>query len=139
MQYEHSRKGNNMIKINHLTITQNKDLRDLISNLNITIQDGEKVAIIGEEGNGKSTLLRTLMGERLADFTIRGEIQSDLQYLAYIPQHLPEKLKKKSLQDYFFLESADLDFSILYRLAEELHFDSNRFASDQEIGSLSGG
>ena len=128
-----------MIKINHLTITQNKDLRDLISNLNITIQDGEKVAIIGEEGNGKSTLLRTLMGERLADFTIRGEIQSDLQYLAYIPQHLPEKLKKKSLQDYFFLESADLDFSILYRLAEELHFDSNRFASDQEIGSLSGG
>ena len=139
MQYGHSRKGNNMIKINHLTITQNKDLRDLISNLNITIQDGEKVAIIGEEGNGKSTLLKTLMGERLADFTIRGEIQSDLQSLAYIPQHLPEELKKKSLQDYFFLESADLDFSILYRLAEELHFDSSRFASDQEIGSLSGG
>ena len=139
MHYGHSRKGNNMIKINHLTITQNKDLRDLVSDLTMTIQDGEKVAIIGEEGNGKSTLLRTLMGERLADFTIRGEIQSDLQSLAYIPQHLPEELKKKSLQDYFFLESTDLDFSILYRLAEELHFDSSRFASDQEIGSLSGG
>ena len=139
MQYEHSRKGNNMIKINHLTITQNKDLRDLVSDLNITIQDGEKVAIIGEEGNGKSTLLKTLMGEKLADFTIRGEIQSDLQSLAYIPQHLPEELKKKSLQDYFFLESTDLDYSILYRLSDELHFDSDRFASDQEIGSLSGG
>ena len=128
-----------MIKINHLTITQNKDLRDLISDLNITIQDGEKVAIIGEEGNGKSTLLRTLMGERLADFTIRGEIKSDLRSLAYIPQHLPEELKKKSLQDYFFLDPTELDFSILYRLAEELHFDSNRFSSDQELGSLSGG
>ena len=139
MQYGHSRKGNNMIKINHLTITQNKDLRDLISNLNITIQDGEKVAIIGEEGNGKSTLLRTLMGENLADFTIRGEIQSDLQSLAYIPQKLPEDLKKKTLHDYFFLDSADLDYSILYRLAEELHFDSDRFASGQEIGNLSGG
>ena len=139
MQYGHSRKGNNMIKINHLTITQNKDLRDLVSDLNITIQDGEKVAIIGEEGNGKSTLLRTLMGERLADFSIRGEIQCKLQSLAYIPQHLPEDLKKKTLHDYFFLESTDLDFSILYRLAEELHFDSDRFASDQEIGSLSGG
>ncbi len=139
MQYGHSRKGNNMIKINHLTITQNKDLRDLVSDLNINIQDGEKVAIIGEEGNGKSTLLRTLMGERLADFTIRGEIQSDLQSLAYIPQHLPEELKKKSLQDYFFLDSADLDYTILYRLAEELHFDSSRFSSDQEISSLSGG
>ena len=139
MQYRHSRKGNKMIKINHLTITQNKDLRDLISDLNMTIQDGEKVAIIGEEGNGKSTLLRTLMGERFADFTIKGEIQSDLQALAYIPQKLPEELKKKTLHDYFFLDSIYLDYSILYRLAEELHFDSNRFASDQEIGSLSGG
>ena len=33
------------------------------------------------------------MGEKLADFSIRGEIQSDLQSLAYIPQHLPEILK----------------------------------------------
>ena len=139
MQYGHSRKCNNMININHLTITQNKDLRDLVSDLNITIQDGEKVAIIGEEGNGKSTLLRTLMGEALPDFTIKGDIQSDLQSLACIPQHLPEELKKKSLQDYFFLESTDLDYSILYRLSDELHFDSSRFASDQEIGSLSGG
>lgn len=139
MRYGHSRKGNNMIKINHLTITQNKDLRDLVSDLNINIQDGEKVAIIGEEGNGKSTLLKTLMGEKLADFSIKGEIQSDIQSLAYIPQHLPEELKKKSLQDYFFLESTDLDYSILYRLSDELHFDSSRFASDQEIGSLSGG
>ena len=139
MHYRHSRKGNHMIKINHLTITQNKDLRDLVSDLSMTIQDGEKVAIIGEEGNGKSTLLKTLMGEALPDFTIRGDIQSDYQSLAYIPQKLPEELKKKSLHDYFFLDSLDLDYSILYRLAEELHFDSNRFASNQEIGSLSGG
>ena len=139
MHYGYSRKGNYMIKINHLTITQNKDLRDLISDLSMTIQDGEKVAIIGEEGNGKSTLLKTLMGERLADFTIRGEIHSDLQSLAYIPQHLPEELKKKSLYDYFFLDTVDLDYSLLYRLAEELNFDSDRFASEQLIGSLSGG
>lgn len=139
MHYEHSRKGNHMIKINHLTITQNKDLRDLVSDLSMTIQDGEKVAIIGEEGNGKSTLLKILMGEALSDFTIKGNIQSDYQSLAYIPQKLPEELKKKTLHDYFFLDSIDLDYSILYRLAEELHFDSNRFASDQKIGNLSGG
>ena len=128
-----------MIKINHLTITQNKDLRDLVSDLSMTIQDGEKVAIIGEEGNGKSTLLRALMGEALPTFTIKGDIQSDYQSLAYIPQKLPKELKNISLHDYFFLYSIDLDYSILYRLAEELHFDSDRFASDQEIGSLSGG
>ena len=139
MHYRHSRKGNHMIKINHLTITQNKNLRDLVSDLNMSIQDGEKVVIIGEEGNGKSTLLKILMGEDLSDFTIRGDIQSDYQSLAYIPQKLPEELKNMTLHDYFFLDFADLDYSILYRLAEELHFDSNRFASDQEIGSLSGG
>ena len=139
MHYRHSRKGNNMIKINHLTITQNKDLRDLVSDLSMTIQDGEKVAIIGEEGNGKSTLLWALMGEALPDFTIRGDIQSDHQSLAYIPQKLDEDLKERSLHDYFFLDPADLDYSLLYRLAEELHFDSDRFASDQKIGSLSGG
>ena len=139
MHNRHSRKGNHMIKINHLTITQNKDLRDLVSDLNMTIQDGEKVAIIGEEGNGKSTLLKIVMGETLPDFTIRGDIQSDYQSISYIPQKVPEDLKKKTLQDYFFLDSIDLDYSILYRLAEELHFDSNRFASDQKIGSLSGG
>ena len=139
MHYGHSRKGNNMIKINHLTITQNKDLRDLVSDLTMTIQDGEKVAIIGEEGNGKSTLLKTLIGEALPDFTIRGDIQSDYQSIAYIPQKVPEELKKKTLHDYFFLYTIDLDYSVLYRLAEELHFDSNRFASDQKIGSLSGG
>ena len=139
MNYGHSRKGNHMIKINHLTITQNKDLRDLVADLSMTIQDGEKVAIIGEEGNGKSTLLRSLMEEVLPDFTIKGNIQSDYQSLAYIPQKLPEELKKKSLHDYFFLDSINLDYSILYRLAEELHFDSDRFASDQNIGSLSGG
>ena len=128
-----------MIKINHLTITQNKDLRDLVSDLSMTIQDGEKVAIIGEEGNGKSTLLKTLMGEAFSDFTIRGDIQSDHQSLAYIPQKLSEELKKKTLHDYFFFDTVDLDYSVLYRLAEELQFDSDRFASDQEIGSLSGG
>ena len=95
MHYRHSRKGNHMIKINHLTITQNKDLRDLVSDLNMTIQDGEKIAIIGEEGNGKSTLIKTLMGETLPDFTIRGDIQSDYQSIAYIPQKLPEELKRK--------------------------------------------
>ena len=98
-----------MIKINHLTITQNKDLRDLVSDLNITIQDGEKVAIIGEEGNGKSTLLRALMGEELPNFTIKGDIHSDFQSLAYIPQKLPEELKNRTLHDYFFLDPTELN------------------------------
>ena len=50
-----------MIQIQHLTITHNKDLRELVHDLNLTIALGEKVAIIGEEGNGKSSLLALLV------------------------------------------------------------------------------
>mgnify|MGYP002793331155 FL=1 len=42
------------------------------------------------------------------------------------------------LEEYFFGED-ELDYAILYRLADQLQFDSDRFSSDQIIGSLSGG
>lgn len=128
-----------MLKLSHLTIRHTKDLRDLVRDLSLTIHEGEKVAIIGEEGNGKSTLLQTLMGKQLLDFTISGQIHSDFGSYSYIPQSLPADLKTLSLHDYFFSGRDDLDYSLIYRFAEELQFDSDRFASQQLIGSLSGG
>lgn len=128
-----------MIQIHKLTITHNKDLRNLVSDLTMAIREGEKVAIIGEEGNGKSTLLQTLMGKQPLDFTISGQIHSDFGSYSYIPQSLPADLKTLSLHDYFFSGRDDLDYSLIYRFAEELQFDSDRFASQQLIGSLTGG
>lgn len=49
-----------MLDIKHLTIQHTHSDRTLISNLSFTIQPKEKVVIIGEEGNGKSTLLKWL-------------------------------------------------------------------------------
>ena len=129
-----------MLKLSHLTIRHTKDLRDLVRDLSLTIHEGEKVAIIGEEGNGKSSLLHVLMSPKsLPDYlTIEGEITTSFHSYAYIPQSLPEALKGKSLEEYFFGED-ELDYATLYRLADQLHFNSDRFASDQAIGSLSGG
>jgi len=42
--------------------------RKIFSNLGFTINAGERVAIIGENGVGKTTLLRLLMGELLPQF-----------------------------------------------------------------------
>ena len=53
-----------MIQIQHLSITHTKDLRELVHDLNLTITLGEKVAIIGEEGNGKSSLLALLVNPK---------------------------------------------------------------------------
>lgn len=130
-----------MLHIQHLTIHHLKDLRELISNLTITIHAGEKVAIIGEEGNGKSTLLKFLLNPDLvAGYTsYTGTISRRFSSPAYLPQSFPNELAQLSLYDYFFSIDEEIDYASLYRLADQLHFDSERFASPQIIADLSGG
>ena len=131
-----------MLQIRHLTITHLKDLKDLVSDLSLTVNAGDKVGIIGEEGNGKSTLLKLLMNDTLvSDYvSYRGEIQKSYSHYAYLPQTLPKNERRLSLNDYFFGDlDVDLDYSKLYRFAQELHFDSERFTSQQTLATLSGG
>ena len=49
-----------MLQVKNLTIYHKKDLRPLVSGLSFTLNDGDRAAVIGEEGNGKSTLLKLL-------------------------------------------------------------------------------
>jgi len=44
-----------MIEMNNITI-RTKDGRTIIQDFHLSILSGDKIAIIGEEGNGKSTL-----------------------------------------------------------------------------------
>ena len=52
-----------MFTITNLTLTHRKDLTVLVDSLSLAVSDGERLALIGEEGNGKSTLLRVLAGD----------------------------------------------------------------------------
>ena len=49
-----------MLTVNQLTLTHRKDLTVLVDSLSFTLSDGERLALIGEEGNGKSTLLHLI-------------------------------------------------------------------------------
>ena len=49
-----------MLTVNQLTLTHRKDLTVLVDSLAFTLNDGERLALIGEEGNGKSTLLHLI-------------------------------------------------------------------------------
>ena len=49
-----------MIELKNITIGTIKDNRTLIQDFNLSVQSGDKFAIIGEEGNGKSTLLKLI-------------------------------------------------------------------------------
>ena len=50
--------GYQMIEIHNLTICHRYDLRKIVDNLTLIVKPTDKIAIIGEEGNGKSTLLK---------------------------------------------------------------------------------
>lgn len=47
-----------MLQIKNLTITHRKDLRVILEDFHLTLNSGDKAVIIGEEGNGKSTLIK---------------------------------------------------------------------------------
>ena len=119
-----------MLQIRHLTITHLKDFKNMVSDLSLTVNTGDKIAIIGEEGNGKSTLLKLLMNDALvSDYvSYTGEIQKSYNRYAYLPQSLPKNERKLSLNDYFFGGvEVELDYNKLYRFAQEFHFESERF------------
>ena len=95
-----------MLTIENLTITHLKDLSVLIENLSFSLRDGERMALIGEEGNGKSTLLRAIAGDqgigRYAAVTGRITLTSRA---AYLPQELPEEARRQKYDDAAFFHS----------------------------------
>jgi ATP-binding cassette subfamily B protein len=50
------------IRLENVTFKYADDGREIVSNINLDINSGEKVAIVGRSGSGKSTLLRLMMG-----------------------------------------------------------------------------
>lgn len=75
-----------MLKLAHLTIRHTKDLRDLVQDLSLTIHEGEKVAIIGEEGNGKSSCFRSLCPQISTRLSDHRRITTNFHSYAYIPR-----------------------------------------------------
>ena len=53
-----------MLQTRNLTITMKKDLRDLLRDFTFSLNPGDKAAIIGEEGNGKSTPAKAALRPR---------------------------------------------------------------------------
>ncbi len=82
------------MQIENLTILHKKDGREMIRGLSLTLNPGDRAALIGEEGDGKSTLLKLLYDETLvegyAEWT--GKIRKEGERIAYLAQELsPEE------------------------------------------------
>ena len=123
-----------MLKINHLTITTHKG-RVLLDDFSFVLNPGDKIALIGEEGNGKSTILKVLAGVDVSDYiSYTGSIVSDGK-IAYLPQTITEKYLDWKSVDYI---SSEMDYSHLYNLLNRFHVDDSLF-DDRTIRTLSGG
>ena len=132
-----------MLQIKKLTITHRKDLRELLKDFDLTLIPGEKCAVIGEEGNGKSTLLKLIYDETLVDSYVEytGQIHKKGLRLSYLPQELPPEDRLKPVMEFMqecpaFWDQSPRELAALEGL---LALPRNVFYSDRPMHTLSGG
>lgn len=133
----------NMLQIKNLTITHRKDNRVLMQDVSFSLNAGDKLAIIGEEGNGKSSLLKLIYDESLVDeyLDYTGEIVKNNACIGYLPQEIPAE--DKSLSAYEFMCQSSRFYEIepaeLAQISRMLKLPLDLFYSEQLIGQMSGG
>ena len=96
-----------MLQVKNLNILHKKDFRVLLADFNFVLNRGDKAVIIGEEGNGKSTLLKWIFNPELVEdyAEASGECISAGEKLAYLPQELSKEELEKSIYEFFCEDS----------------------------------
>lgn len=125
-----------MIEIKDVTIHTTEDNRTIIQGFNLSIRSGDKLAIIGEEGNGKSTLLKFIYDERLiSDYcTYEGNMIRNDYTLGFLKQEMAAEEKQMTITDFF----ADNNWNPnLLKAMDDFAIES--LVSDIKLGALSGG
>lgn len=116
------------LKIDHLDVDFEENL---LKDVNLEIKSTDKVALIGSNGTGKTTLLRTIMAKR-AEVTIHDQVK-----LAYLSQMQGETLNNDAtIYEAFF----DAGFESYSKIASFLfNYGFEEDTLNHNIGTLSGG
>lgn len=132
-----------MLQIKNLRITHKKDLRVLLQDFSCVLNAGDKAVVIGEEGDGKSTLLKWIYDPGLVEAYAEaaGERIVNGERLAYLPQELPKEYEEKPVYEFFAEESSFYEKTPkeLGRLARDFNIPQEFFYEEQPMGTLSGG
>lgn len=106
----------------------------LFENLNLLVRRDEHIAIVGDNGTGKSTLVRMLLGGTEAD---EGEISVAPNIsIGYLSQHTFSEVSKKTVLEVFREEVSVTEGQTRHILAQFLFYGEDVFKT---IGNLSGG
>ena len=137
-----------MIKLENISIETLKG-RKLIDDLSFSLNKGDKLAIIGEEGNGKSTLLKTILHRKDVETycIVNGKVISDSKVFGYLEQKLDAKWNNFLVIDYFLKSDLDSEpnydfyenFHNLENLLKSFNFKIEYLENGQLIKNLSGG
>lgn len=124
-----------MLELKNISISLMQNNRKIIENFSFTLNRGEKAAIIGEEGNGKSTLLKMIQDCRLissyAEYS--GEIIKK-GIVGYLPQIIDRKDLNKTASEYLGEDEHRTYGRLFFELG--LNFELIR---GQQIKTMSGG
>lgn len=132
-----------MINIDNLKIVLNKDQRIIVDAFSLQINFGDRIAIIGEEGNGKSSILKAIADpknlEDYATFEIKGNILK--RKIAYVSQNINLDMMHMSVYDYMVSKNMlnDLDYTLMYQIIDRLKALDPFEHLDRLLESLSGG
>ncbi|WP_073998326.1 ATP-binding cassette domain-containing protein [Anaerococcus urinomassiliensis] len=132
-----------MLQIKDLTIRLIEDDRIIIKDFYFTLNKGDKVGLIGEEGNGKSILLKTIVDrENTEKFaSISGEINKNNEIIGYLPQSLDDNNASLTTNAYLYkhLSFDMIDYNKLYKYLSDFALPDDILSDDRKMGSLSGG
>ena len=125
-----------MLELKNISLYLKRDDRSLAENFSFTLGRGDKAVLIGEEGNGKSTLLKAAYDRKLVEdyCDVSGEVTAHGK-TAYLPQMLPEELKSLAVAEFFDGAEVYRHPELLTRLGLKPEFLYSR----QLLGTLSGG
>ena len=132
-----------MFQIKHVTLTHRKDLRTIVRDFSFVLNDGDRAVLIGEEGNGKSTLMKWIYDPKLVEDYIEyeGEKVISGEKLSYLPQELPEEAKRQTVYEFFTdcPEFAEMSPKELSKMTADFRVEPEFYYRDQTMETLSGG
>jgi len=125
-----------MLEIKNLTISLNINDKVIIDDFSFVLAVGDKAVIIGEEGNGKSSLLKLIYDAvAVAGYCDYSGSVLAKGRLGYLPQFFPVEDLGVSISDYF----ADANLGQHARIFEQLGLSMELLTQKRPISSLSGG
>ncbi|MDQ0362393.1 ATP-binding cassette domain-containing protein [Breznakia pachnodae] len=134
-----------MLKIQHLTISDSSS-KVLIDDLSFVLNKNEKIAVIGEEGNGKSTLIKAIYDPKMIDGYAKIEGLIDMQFICagYLAQRLENKWSACFIYEYLLRDEIDdeLDYNLYEeyeKICSDIQIDKELIYRDQKMNELSGG